>query len=243
MNAPLQKRERGVAQYDHEYFHKQFEGLPPRAQAIIALRAAMRVLPVLTYRKSRAAEPFAYWKAGEPARLALGIIHSCQAAAFVNSSTKADSFIADGRYATYPATLAAYYAARAATAPKGVAHPINLNAATLATFACDAAVDASRSAPLAVAAISADVEQIMACTGSAEADLLSSPLRPDAAQLQLLWRDSKAICKASMPGLKCGLSGIRTVWTASPSIGRSSGNGRRFPRSSFRKAPLKSTLI
>ena len=52
MNAPLRKRERGVAQYDSEYFKKQFEGLPAKAMAIIALRAAMRSLPILAYRGS-----------------------------------------------------------------------------------------------------------------------------------------------------------------------------------------------
>ena len=42
-----QKRGRAMAQYDRKYFEKQFEGLPPKAMAIIALRAAMRVFPVL----------------------------------------------------------------------------------------------------------------------------------------------------------------------------------------------------
>jgi hypothetical protein len=99
MNAPLQKRERGVAQYDHDYFRKQFEGLPPKAQAILALRAAMRVLPLFAYRQNSDAEPFAYWKSGERGQHVLAIIQCCQAAAFVNSLTKADSAAAAARAA------------------------------------------------------------------------------------------------------------------------------------------------
>jgi hypothetical protein len=74
-----------VAQYDYEYFSKPFEGLPPKAQAIMALRAAMRVLPILAYRKSGDDKPFAYWKRCERNRHALAIIRCYQASAFANS--------------------------------------------------------------------------------------------------------------------------------------------------------------
>ena len=48
--------------YDSAFFTKEFEGLSFKARAVIALRAALRVLPILSYRKNSAAEPFAYWK-------------------------------------------------------------------------------------------------------------------------------------------------------------------------------------
>ena len=64
MLALTQRRGTGMAEYDKEYFEKQFEGLPPKAMAAVALRAAMRVLPVLARRQFGDA-PFAYWKEGK----------------------------------------------------------------------------------------------------------------------------------------------------------------------------------
>ena len=49
-----------MAQYDSNYFSEQFKGLSSKAQAIIALRAAMRVLPILAYRNTAGDRPFAY---------------------------------------------------------------------------------------------------------------------------------------------------------------------------------------
>ncbi len=80
MNADYTKRERGLAQYDEDYFKQQFEG-PPEARAIIALRAAMRVLPVLAYR-GRDAGPFAYWNESKRDVHALAIMRCCQVSAF-----------------------------------------------------------------------------------------------------------------------------------------------------------------
>ncbi len=118
MNGPLQKWERGVTQYDREYFIKQFEGLPPKAQAILALRAAMRVLPVLADRAGGYANPFGYWKADERGRNALDIIRCYQAPAFVNSLTKADS---DARTAAHAAADTAFFAADAVGCADGAA--------------------------------------------------------------------------------------------------------------------------
>ena len=77
-----------MAQYD-------FEGLPDKARAIIALRAAMRVLPLLAYRRNSDAEPFEYWKSVERGQHALAIMRCYQASVFVNSLTKTDSAAAD----------------------------------------------------------------------------------------------------------------------------------------------------
>ena len=85
------KRGRGMAEYDSEYFQRQFEGLPPSAVAIIALRASMRVLPVLAYRRSVDAGPFAYWKKGERAQHALALFRCFEVSLFVNDLTKSGS--------------------------------------------------------------------------------------------------------------------------------------------------------
>ena len=102
-----------MAQYDQDYFRKQFEGLPPKAKAIIALRAAMRVLPLLAYRRNSDDQPFSYWKEGDRDRHALDILRSYQASAFVNSLTKAGSADASSS----AANAAAAYAAPSPTPP------------------------------------------------------------------------------------------------------------------------------
>ena len=91
MNAALQKRERGVAQYDKEYFKKQFEGLPPKAQAIIALARRDARAAVLGLSGKAAMPAFRILEEGERDRHALAIIRCYQASAFVNSLTKADN--------------------------------------------------------------------------------------------------------------------------------------------------------
>ncbi len=78
-----------MARYDPEYFKQQFEGLSPRAMAVIALRAAMRALPMLAHR-GKDAGPFAYWKEADRDRHALSVVRSYQASAFLNRLTKAD---------------------------------------------------------------------------------------------------------------------------------------------------------
>ena len=71
-----------MAQYDREYFKKQFEGLPPNATAMIALRAAMRVFPVLA-RRSKAADPaFRFWTVAHSGRHTLAVCRSFQSLAF-----------------------------------------------------------------------------------------------------------------------------------------------------------------
>ncbi len=72
MLALTQRRGTGMAEYDREYFKKQFEGLPTKVMAVIALRAAMRVLPVLAHRQIGVA-PYAYWNEEERAQRALAI--------------------------------------------------------------------------------------------------------------------------------------------------------------------------
>ena len=79
-----------MAQYDEEYFKKQFEGLPPKATAAVALRAAMRVLPLLARPRNNDDEPFAYWKDGERSRNALTIFRCCEVSLFVNGLMKSD---------------------------------------------------------------------------------------------------------------------------------------------------------
>ena len=78
-----------MAGYNEEFFNKQLEGLPPRVMGVIALRAAMRVLPALAYRQKVDAGPFAYWSGGEQAQHALALFRCYQVSAFINSLTKA----------------------------------------------------------------------------------------------------------------------------------------------------------
>ena len=147
MNAALQKRERGVAQYDREYFEKQFEGLPPKAKAIIALRAAMRVLPMLAHR-GRDAGPFAYWKEDERDRHALAIIRCYQASAFVNSLTKAGSAAAA---ATLPLPARP---PQPTSPPTPTPPPAAADAARSAAAAASSAADAATSSNANAAAAS-----------------------------------------------------------------------------------------
>jgi len=98
-----QQRERGMAEYDSEYFTKQFEGLPPKAVAVVALRAAMRVLPILANRRRPDDGPFAYWKASERAQRALPLFRCYEVSLFVNSLTEGDP---DASYAASDAANA-----------------------------------------------------------------------------------------------------------------------------------------
>jgi hypothetical protein len=41
-----------MIEYNKEYFEKKFESLQPKEATVIALRSAMRVLPVLAYKEN-----------------------------------------------------------------------------------------------------------------------------------------------------------------------------------------------
>ena len=173
-----------MAQYDYDYFKKQFEGLPPKAQAIIALRAAMRVLPLLAYRRNSDAEPFAYWKAAKRDRHALATIRCCQASAFVNSLTKADETAAAAAYAARAAdafaadAYADAYAARAANAAAdAAAYAASAAASPDTAYAARAASAASAAAYAAYAAadtaILVDIQRIKSIKGAPHKELLA----------------------------------------------------------------------
>ena len=100
-----------MSEYDKEYFRKHFEGLPPKAMAVIALRAAMRVLPVLAQRGSWDDGPFAYWNEGEPAQHALALFRCFEVSLFVNTLTKTDPATDAAARATPDAATDAYAAA------------------------------------------------------------------------------------------------------------------------------------
>ena len=146
------EQERGMAQYDYNYFSEQFKGLPPKAEAIIALRAAMRIFPFLAYRNTAGDRPFAYSWSSKLARSALATLRCYQASAFVNSLTKADNADAAdaARSAADAADRSAYDAADAAAAVRYAAAR-SAFAAAAALSAADAdddddAADAARSA-------------------------------------------------------------------------------------------------
>jgi hypothetical protein len=135
-----QKRERAVAQYDVKYL-KQFKGLPPKARAVIALRAAMRVFPVLAQQRRHATDAaFWFWPAEDRVHHTHVICRCVQSSAFVNSLTKAD--YAAGKDAAVAAVIAYAVAAAAAAvfAAAAAAVPdVAIDAAAAAYAAADAA--------------------------------------------------------------------------------------------------------
>jgi hypothetical protein len=172
-----------MAQYDREYFEKQFGGLPLKAMAIIALRAALRVFPVLAQRRHATDAAFWFWLPEVRAHHTLVVCRCFQSSAFVNSLTKyaaansltkeADADAADAAFAaaaTYGYADATYayaaaHAARAdaadaafaAAATYGYADATYAYAAAHAARAAnDAAAAATRAAVAARAATTAD---------------------------------------------------------------------------------------
>jgi GTPase SAR1 family protein len=98
--------------YFKEYFKKQFEGLPPKAMAVIALRAATRVFLMFAQRRRATAEAFWFWPAEDRSRHAHAVCRCFQTAAFANSSMEAALLAA---VALDDAPRAAQEAARAAS--------------------------------------------------------------------------------------------------------------------------------
>jgi len=218
-----------VAKYDHIDFEERFKGLLPKAQAIIALRGALRVLPLLAYGRGSHAEPFAYWKSVERARHALATVHCYQASAFVNSLTKAGNAANAARSAANAADAAAAravgYAADAVRSAAYAARAAGYAAAPAHADVARSAADAARSAANAAAnvhvtaAISRDVARItlrkpswMARQLGQEtqwenpAILLPAPLWPDRSRAELikLW----ARLQSDLRGLNAGFE----VW-------------------------------
>jgi hypothetical protein len=177
-----------MARYDREYFNKQFEGLSPKAMAVIALRAAVRVFPVLAQRRDATGEAFSFWLAENRAHYTLLVCRCFQSSAFANSLTedasdasfsaatprgivilasaiRFGSARAAARAAAAAAADTARAAARAARAvARAAAAAARAAAATDATDAADAAARAAAAAARAAAAIadaiSTDIAQI-----------------------------------------------------------------------------------
>ena len=63
---------------------KEFEKLPPQISACIALRAAMRVLPMLATDDDDEARPFTYWPEEDSSRHLLAIFQVYEATVFIN---------------------------------------------------------------------------------------------------------------------------------------------------------------
>jgi hypothetical protein len=178
-----------VVLYDRAYFKKQFEGLPPKTAAVIALRAAMRVLPV-------SVGP-AFWPAAYGGRPFLLMCRCFQSSALLSSLTK-DAANTD---AAIDAVLAVSDAVRADAAVVA-ADAADAVRAAAAAYSIGAA-DAARAAAAAVAADAAtltDIAQIQRSSwiarqfrqAGAERDAvfsLAQPLWPEGvwAEAALLW--------------------------------------------------------
>jgi GTPase SAR1 family protein len=130
-----------MAKYNAEYFKKQFEDLPPNAMAIIASRAAMRVLPVLAYRQSRDHKPFAYWKEGQRAQNALAAFRGYHRLFSLTESDTAARYLYES----------ALNAAHRASADSGTARNVTM-AILCANYAADAEGDVAQAANMASSA-------------------------------------------------------------------------------------------
>jgi signal recognition particle receptor subunit beta len=170
-----------VAQYDVEYFRRQFQGLPAKAPAVIALRAAMRVLPVLAQRRDATDAAFWFWPAEDRARHTHVICRCLQSSAFVNSLTKtnrvlaahaADALTAESARAAGARTALAFADARTALAFTAAA----LGAAALAADSARAAGTRAADA-LADAAFATDAARVDALADTALAAILTDIAR------------------------------------------------------------------
>jgi signal recognition particle receptor subunit beta len=177
-----------MAQYGREYFKKQFERLPRKATAIIALRAAMRVFPVLAQRRDATDAAFWFWPAGDRVRHTHVVCRCFQSSAFVNSLTKAAATNAAAAATAATATTAtantAAFAADAAFAAAAFAAFAATNAAGAAATAAEAA---SASANTAAFAAFAATNAAGAATNAAADDAILADIaqiQPDIAQIQ-----------------------------------------------------------
>ena len=241
MLALTQRRGTGMAQYDKAYFKKQFEGLPRKAVAVIALRAAMRVLPILAYRQSPDVGPFAYWKKAERAGHALALFRCYQISFFVNNLTKRDPAAATARDAAYAgrdaSVAAATNTADAAYAAFAAGRDANATAtaAAYAAYAAYAAgtanscagkasVGAAAAATFAngagtAAAISADIERVKHLKRSWLGHVFGKEAPPgDIAALQVMpvWPEGEPeVCRAMRAQLETDLRSLNAgfeVW-------------------------------
>lgn len=123
--------------FDEKKFRRAVSGLPSTVIATIAIRAAMRVLPILAGRRTsllgaqrRPVAPFSYWNNSDQAGGHLfGLFRSYQASIFIDSLIATDQG---------PARAASDVANKAAEAAR--------NAARVVSNAVEAAVNASEGA-------------------------------------------------------------------------------------------------
>ncbi len=157
------------------YFQEMFDGLTARAKAVIALRTAMRSLPVLAYRSGGDAKPFSYWNAADRESYALAIFQCLEISLFVCSSPKGNSAACTAAAArakrAYVAAAAgaaamvrAGVAAAAAAGTRAAAAAASRNASAASDEAADAAAAATRAiatlARIDGAATLADIDRV-----------------------------------------------------------------------------------
>jgi hypothetical protein len=187
-----------MAQYDLKYFVEQFEGLPRKVAAIIALRAAVRVFPVLARRRDATDAALWFWPPEDRAHHTLAVCRSFQCSAFVNSCTEDASVaaasssssvaassvsVAAASSSSVAAALASHAAAYVADSftPSFAAAAAATGAAKTATAAEAYPVGISRALASHAAAISRDIAWIDRLPRRADAEgdpvsLLAQPL-------------------------------------------------------------------
>ena len=88
-----------MPRYTDDDFKKRLEHFPPKVLAAISLRAAMRALPLLAYRKNAGDTPFAYWQEAKRPAYALATFRGYGVSLFVNSVTEIDPSVASRDFA------------------------------------------------------------------------------------------------------------------------------------------------
>ena len=151
-----------MSQYDQKYFTKLFSGLTPTAISLIAVRAAMRVLPTLATRERKRDKAFAYWEEGVRGEHALVVFRCYEISFFFNQFIGSALFKGGATSERNNAILAIFDAAVDASkdANKVITVGAVSNIATTADFANAvagaASIAAAATAAMATAAITND---------------------------------------------------------------------------------------
>ena len=112
-----------MARYDRMNFERRFEGLPPKAAAVIALRAAMRVLPALAYGEQD--DAFQYWNESAKAQYALSTFRCYGLSFVINSLTQTSPDAARSAVRTARASTQAAWNAAAASVTAAAADALD----------------------------------------------------------------------------------------------------------------------
>jgi hypothetical protein len=163
--------------------------LPDVSRSAIAIRAAMRVFPVLALRREGSRDPFAYWHMSQQDRHCLAILRCYQTSNFGTSLQKLEPA---SRAAAARAARSAYDATTVSASATDASYAAATDAARAAT--ADAARAIGRAVTAAVAASELDaytsaLSDDLSRVHNGATELLSLPLWPDGVPVRMteLW--------------------------------------------------------